>query len=132
VSPGIGVSLLGTYQTVPLVVNEARVVAGPRCPSVAGRDDPSSLDHEDHRALRCARPVHDPFGHHEALPRSKLHRTTFQVDEEPPLHHVEELILFVVLVPVIVALDHTQPHDRIIDLAERLVVPAIGARVDQC
>ena len=38
----------------------------------------------------------------------------------------EELVIVVVLMPVILALQDTQPDNRIVDLAQRLVVPAVG------
>ena len=36
---------------------------------------------------------------------------------------MEELVVFVVLVPVVLALEHPQPYHRPIHLAERLVIP---------
>ena len=37
--------------------------------SISGRNDPRVLDHQNHRAPRCARAVNHSFGHNESLPR---------------------------------------------------------------
>jgi hypothetical protein len=49
-----------------------------------------------------------------------------EVDEEPALEDEEELVVVVVLVPVILSLHDAESHDGIVDLAQRLVPPAIG------
>src|SRR3954468_11273882 len=40
--------------------------------SVAGGDDCGGLDHEDHRPLGRARPMHDTLRHHRSLARAQL------------------------------------------------------------
>ena len=67
----------------------------------------------------------DPLGHHEALARRQFHGAALQVDEESPLHHIKELVLVVMLVPVILALQDAEPDDGVVHAAERLVVPAV-------
>jgi len=62
--------------------------------------DPRSFDHENHRSLRGTGPMPHPFGDGKALPRGQLDRPTVQVNHEPPLYHVKELVFFIVLVPV--------------------------------
>ena len=69
-----------------------------------------------------------PFGTTNPWPGPEVHRAVFQVDEEPALDDVEELVLVVVLVPVVLAPDDAEPDDRVVDPAEGLVVPRVGAR----
>ena len=56
----------------------------------------------------------------------QLDGAVFEVDDESTLDHVEELVEVIVLVPVIFALDDAEPDDRVVHLAERLVVPGMG------
>src|SRR5271166_1628311 len=86
--------------------------------AVARRHDARALDHEDHRPLRRPRAVDDSLGHHEALARRQLDGAALQVDQEPSLQDVEELILIVVLVPVVLALNDAEPDHRVVDPAE--------------
>src|SRR5262249_7136500 len=67
----------------------------------------------------------------ETLSREQFHRAALEIDEKPSVDDVEELVLLLVLVPVILALEHPEPHNRVVDLRQRLVVPAISARVSQ-
>lgn len=71
------------------------------------------------------------FWHDETLFRRKLDDAIFEIDQKTPVDHVEKLIDFFVLVPVIFTLNHGQPNDRIIYIAERLVPPPIGAGIGQ-
>src|SRR5438270_13006375 len=104
------------------------VSAGSRRPSaVAGRNDGSSLRHQDHRALGRARAVHHALGHDEALQRLQVDAPVRQVDDEVTFEDEEELIVMLVLVPVVFALHDTEPDDRIVDPAQSLVVPAVLA-----
>src|SRR5205807_7896855 len=80
-------------------------------PSIAGRFDPGPLDHKDHGALRRAGPMHHALRDGHGLARRELDPPTLQLDDEPSLHHVEELVLPVVLVPVKLSLHHAEPHD---------------------
>lgn len=102
-----------------------------RCGSVAGGHDAGSLDHENHSPLRSARPVHHPFRNGEPLPRPELDRPALQVDHQTALHHVEELVFPIVLVPVELSLHDAEPYDAVVHTAERLVVPGVPARVDE-
>jgi len=55
-----------------------------------------------------------PFGDGKALPRGQLDRPTVQVNHEPPLYHVKELVFFIVLVPVKLSLHDPQPHHAVV------------------
>src|SRR5207244_1681328 len=85
---------------------------------IARRHDARTFDHQDHSPLRRPRPMNDSLRHHEALPRPQLHGAPFQVDEQPTLDDVEELVLVVVLVPVVLALNYAEPDDRVVHAAE--------------
>ena len=50
---------------------------------------------------------------------------SFQVDQKLSLKAEEELIIFVMLMPVIFALHHAKPNDRAVHLTERLILPLI-------
>src|SRR5580698_8369670 len=88
----------------------ARLAAASPCEgyaanSIPRRNDPRILHHQDSRPLRRAGAVHNPSRHNEALPRRKLDDAVFEVDQELALHHVKELVVFIVLVPVVFAFD---------------------------
>src|SRR5215207_6530690 len=80
--------------------------------SVTGWNDRGRLDHEDHRALGRSRAMHHTLRHDEPLARQQFDYPPWglavgallEVDEEPPLDDVEELVIVVVLMPVIFAL----------------------------
>ena len=72
--------------------------------------------------------------HHTARDRKsllghELDGAVFEVDEEPAVDNVEELIIGIVLVPVILTLEDAQANNRFVHLAERLVVPLEFASV---
>src|SRR4051812_15635596 len=69
-------------------------------PSIAGSYDPLRFDHQYDGALRRAGAMDDTLRHGESLLRRELNRAALKVDQEFALHHVEELVLLVVLVPV--------------------------------
>ena len=73
----------------------------------------------------------DALGHHYALPRVQRDGPVLEVDQELAGHAVEELVIVVVLVPVVFTLHDTEPHDRLVHLAEGLVVPRELAVIDQ-
>ena len=75
--------------------------------------------------------MHDAPGHDEPLARQQFDATALQVDDERPVHDVEKLVEVVMAVPVVFTLNHAQPHNRVIDAAERLVVPAVRAGGDE-
>src|ERR1700691_104866 len=74
--------------------------------SIARRNDPRILYHQNHRPLRRARAVHSSPGHNETLPRSKLDHPVLQIDEQLALDHIKELVVLIVLVPVVFAFDN--------------------------
>jgi pimeloyl-ACP methyl ester carboxylesterase len=79
----------------------------PRPHSIAGRNDAAVLDHEHHGSLGGAGAVCHSSRNYEALARTELHRAVVKVDEKLAFDHIKELIVMVVLVPVILALNHT-------------------------
>src|SRR6266496_3603993 len=98
---------------------------------VAGRNNVRTLDHQDHGSFRGARAMAHAFGHNEALPRRKIDNAIFKIDEEMSVENEKEFIDVFMFVPVIFALDNRQPDDRVVHFAKRLVVPFIGAGLDQ-
>ena len=54
-----------------------------------------------------------------------------EIDQELAADDVEKLIFVLVLVPMVFAVDHAEAHDGFVYFAERLVIPAIGACIDQ-
>jgi hypothetical protein len=68
---------------------------------------------------------------HHALARAELDRAPLEVDEEPPLHHLEVLVLAVVPVPVELALEDAEPHEAVVHAAERAVPPLDRAAVGE-
>jgi hypothetical protein len=71
--------------------------------------------------------MHDTFGYNEALLRLKINRTVLKINDEMSLENEEELVIVIVLVPMVLTLHDTQTNNRIVHLAERLVVPLIRA-----
>ena len=71
------------------------------------------------------------FGHDKALLRGQINDAIFEIDQETAVQNEEELIDVLMLVPMVFALNHRHPNDRIVHPAERLVVPFIGAGVSQ-
>ena len=61
----------------------------------------------------------------------KLNAPVLEVDNEATVENKEELVIVVVLMPMILTLQDAKPNDRIVDPAERLVIPAVSARFDQ-
>src|SRR5579864_5973561 len=96
-----------------------------RASGVAGGRDGRGLRHEDHGPVRRAGAMHDAARHHESLERLQVHRAILEIDDEVPLQDEEELVVLLVLVPVVLALHDAQADDRVVDLAQRLVVPAV-------
>jgi hypothetical protein len=73
--------------------------------------------------------VHDASGNDEALPGSEFNRTAFEIDKQLSLDDIKEFVVIVVLVPVILTLDDSQAHHRLVDLAQRLIEPLVFAGV---
>ena len=104
------------------------------CPgthSIAGRNNVRALDHQDHGSFRCAGAMAHTFGHDEALTRRKIHRAIFEIDQETPIKDEKEFINPFVFMPMIFALNYGQPDDRIVYLAQRLVVPFVRAGIGE-
>jgi hypothetical protein len=98
---------------------------------VAGGNDCRRLDHENYGALGSACAVNDTFRDDEALLSIELDTSIFKIDDETTLKDKEELVVISVFVPVILTLHYAKSNDRIVHLAQRLVVPAVGTRGDQ-
>jgi len=69
------------------------------------------------------------FRHDEALPGRKSDNAILEIDQEMSVENEKEFIDIIVFVPVIFALHYRHPDDRIIHLAQRLIVPFIFARI---
>jgi hypothetical protein len=98
---------------------------------IAGRDDGSRFHHQNDGPIRRARAMDDAFGYDEAFSRLQIDRTVLEIDDEVAFEHEKELVIILVPVPVILALHYAEANHRIIHLAQRLVVPTIGAGLDQ-
>jgi len=70
-------------------------------------------------------------GHDEALTRQKIYRAIFEIDQETSIEDEKEFINLFVFMPMIFALNYGQPDDRIVYLAQRLVVPLVRAGISQ-
>lgn len=73
----------------------------------------------------------DALRYDKALLRAQLDNSILEIHDEPAFEDKEELVIVVVFMPVIFTLHDTQPNNRVVDLAQRLVVPAIGRRCGQ-
>ena len=67
----------------------------------------------------------------KALLLDKLDAPILEIDDETTFDDKEELVVIVMLVPVVLALQDAETDDRIVHLAKRLVVPAVGTRLHQ-
>ena len=71
--------------------------------------------------------MHDAFRYGEALVRQEFDDPPFlKVDQQAAVNDIEELVLTIMLVPMELAFDDTEPYDAVIDLAQGLVRPALG------
>jgi hypothetical protein len=66
---------------------------------------------------------------HHSLSRSQADGPILQLNEQLPLHDVEEFVVRIVFMPVILALDHAQTHHRSIHFAQGLVLPRVRTGV---
>ena len=69
--------------------------------------------------------------HHESLTRRKIDNAIFQIDEKIPIKDEKEFIDIFMLVPMIFALNHCKPNDRVVHVAKRLVIPFVCASISQ-
>jgi hypothetical protein len=67
----------------------------------------------------------DASRNNKALPRRQFDRAALKINEQLPLDDVEELIIFVVLVPMVLAFDYPQSHYRIVNFTQGLVEPFV-------
>jgi len=63
------------------------------------------------------------FGDDESLSEAKPNGPPFQIDSQLAFEHIKEFVIVVVLVPMVLTLDHTDPNNRCVDLAKRLIDP---------
>ena len=94
---------------------------------IAGRNDPSILNHQHDGSFWRACPVKNAFWDDETLPGQEADCAIFQIDEQFAFYDIKELIVIVVLVPMVFAFHHAQADDGVIHLAERLIEPLVGA-----
>ena len=73
----------------------------------------------------------DAFGNDKSLLWLQINRAIFKIDDEVPLQDEEELVVVVMFVPVVFALHDSQANNGVVHLAERLVVPLLGAGFHQ-
>src|SRR5437667_10443701 len=98
---------------------------------IAGWNNVRALDHQDHGSFRRTCAMAHAFGHDEALLRSKIDDTIFEIDQEMSVENKKEFIDVFECVPMIFALNHRQPNNRIVHLAKRLVVPRVRAGIGE-
>lgn len=73
----------------------------------------------------------DALRDNKALSLSKLDASILEVDDETAFENKEELVVVVVFVPMVLALHDAEMDDRIVHLAQCLVVPAVGTRLHE-
>ncbi len=72
-----------------------------------------------------------PLRNDKTLAGLKIDGAILEIDDEVPLEDKEELIVFLMLMPVILALQDAETYDRVVYLAESLVVPAMCVCTDE-
>jgi len=95
--------------------------------SVSRRDHRASFDHEDYRSFRRSGSMQYALRDCKSLLRGKLDRLIFQIDEEPAINNIKELIFIVVFVPMEFTFDNAKPHDAVVDSTQRLIEPILLA-----
>src|SRR5262245_28230658 len=83
--------------------------------SVSSRPDSRRFNHQDNRSFWRSRAMHDAVRHQKTLPGLQLHGAALEIDEKPPLDQIEELVFGVVLVPMELAVQYAETHDRVVD-----------------
>ncbi len=73
----------------------------------------------------------DAFGNDKSLLWLQINRPIFEIDDEVPLQDKEELVVVVMFVPVVLALHDPQANNGVVHLAERLLIPLLGAGFHQ-
>lgn len=74
--------------------------------------------------------MHDTPGYHVTLIRTERDRVFLQIDVKCSLQNEKELVFSVMLVPMQLALDNSNPDNGIVDFAERLAVEVLPDRRD--
>ena len=59
----------------------------------------------------------DSFGNDEALSRRKLDRLIFEIDQQFSFDYIKKFVVISMLVPVILAFDHSQADYRLVHFA---------------
>jgi hypothetical protein len=98
---------------------------------ITGGDHGSRFNHKNYRPLRGASAMDDTFGNDKPFLWLQIDRPTLKIDDEVPLKNKEKFIIVLVFVPVIFALHDAKTYDGVIDLAKRLVIPAVRASSDE-
>jgi len=75
--------------------------------------------------------MNDASGDDKPLPRPQINRAIFQVDQETTVDDVEKLVQILVGVPMVLALHNAKSHNRIVHTAKCLVIPFVGAGIDE-
>lgn len=73
----------------------------------------------------------DAFGNDESLPWLQINRAIFEINDEVSLQDKEEFVVVIMFVPMVLTLHDAEANNRVVHLAERLVIPLIGAGFDQ-
>src|ERR1044071_5353528 len=98
---------------------------------VPGGLNRASFHHQNDRALRRTGSMNDSSRNGVALMDSERDRFIFQINQKFSLQHEKEFVLFVVLMPVKLALHDAESHDAVVHLAKSLVVPLVIAGGDE-
>jgi hypothetical protein len=98
---------------------------------IAGGDDCGCFYHKNYCPFRGSRAMNDALRDNKPLLLTELDASILEIDDETTFQDKEELVVVVVFVPVILALHDAETNDRIVHLAQRLVVPAVRASRDQ-
>ena len=67
----------------------------------------------------------DALGYDIPVPRMQINGLPFEIDDEVPIQDKEKLVIVVVLMPVVLALHHTQADNGVVHFAQRLVLPLV-------
>jgi hypothetical protein len=98
---------------------------------VTSRNDGRGFHHQYNCSIRGAGAMPDAFRNDKSLLCLEIDRAIFEVDDKMPLQDKEELVVIVMFVPVVFALHDSQANNGVVHLAERLVVPLLGAGFHQ-
>jgi len=73
----------------------------------------------------------DALGNDKSLLWLQSNRAIFEIDDEVPFQDKEELVVVVMFVPMVLASHYPQANNGVVHLAERLVIPPVGAGFHQ-